>query len=97
MADIHKYQTERRCASLTIENAGDHRAILRLSCSTDPELYDQPLTIDVTLPQLWATERVAVTDQKARKIDTRRVLSSEGSLLRFDVPPNDSKYTIERD
>lgn len=95
MADIHKYRTERRCAMLSIECRDDRRAVLRLSCSTEPELYDQPLTIDVTLPQSWGTERVVVMDAKAHKIDTRRILASGKVVLRFDAWPADSEYTIE--
>lgn len=95
MADIHKYQTERGRASLSIENKDERRVILNLSCSTNPELYDQPLTIDVTLPQTWAKERVIISHQEV-KIDARRVLKSEGVVLRFDAGPADSEYTVER-
>ena len=49
MADIHKYQTERRRTQLAIENNGPSCVSLQLSCSTTPELYDQPLTIEVKL------------------------------------------------
>ncbi len=96
MADIHKYQTERRCAALSIENKGDRRAILRFSCGTEPELYDQPLTIDVALPASWTTERVIVINHEGAKVDARRVLASEGVMLRFDAKPVDSEYTVER-
>jgi len=95
MADIHKYQTERRCAALSIENKGDRRAILRLSCGTELELYDQPLTIDVILPQAWTREGVVVNHDGA-KMDARRVPESERVVLRFDTRPVDSVYTIER-
>lgn len=96
MANIHKYQTERRCAALSIENHGDNLIILRLSCSTHPELYDQPLTIDVTLPQAWANERVVVNHDGAR-IDVRRVVESERTVLRFDAKPVNGVYTVDND
>lgn len=91
MADIYKYQTERRGARLSIENN-----ILKLSCSTEPELYDQLLTIDVTPPKSWMTEPVIITNLKGQKIDVRKVTTSDGVVLRFDVPPIDSTYTIEK-
>jgi peptidoglycan/xylan/chitin deacetylase (PgdA/CDA1 family) len=96
MADIHKYQTERRGAKLEIENKTEQRIILKLSCTTKPALYDQPLTIDVTLPKSWATERVRITDHVARKLDVRKVSASDGVILRFDVRPTDAEYTIEK-
>ncbi|QDT92186.1 polysaccharide deacetylase family protein [Gimesia algae] len=91
MADIYKYQTERRGARLSIKNN-----ILKLSCATDPELYDQLLTIDVMPPKSWMTEPVMVTNLKGQKIDVRKVTTSDGVVLRFDVPPTDSMYKIEK-
>ncbi|MCH7689249.1 MAG: polysaccharide deacetylase family protein [Planctomycetes bacterium] len=96
MADIYKYDTERRGAKLEIENKSQRRIILTLSCTTEPELYDQPLTMDVTLPQSWATERVVVTNHNAKEIDVRKVSTSDGVVLRFDVRPTDAEYTIEK-
>jgi len=94
MADIFKYDTERRGAKLEIENKSEQRVILKLSCLTDPELYDQPLTMDVTLPESWATERVVVTNHEAEEIDARKVPTSDGAVLRFDLRPTDTEYTI---
>jgi len=96
LADAYKYLTERRGARLAIENKGPRRAVLALSCSTDAELYDQPLTIDVTLPESWAAERVAVASSEGKAPHTRKVSTPEGTVLRFDVPPVDAEYTIER-
>jgi len=95
MADIHKYQTERRGAKLQIESGGQRRARVRLTCSTAPELYDQPLTVELTLPPSWSPQRVVVRDHEADEIDTRKATTAEGVVLRFDVPPTDSRYTIE--
>lgn len=95
MADIHKYETERRGAKLDIENKGK-RQILKLSCTTDPELYDQSLTIVVILPEFLATERVMVTNHKGKELDVWKELTSEGVALRFDVHPIDAEYTIEK-
>ena len=60
MADIYKYQIQRRRTQLTIANKGPQRVDLTLSCSTDPKLYDQYLTIQVALPPGWAPEEVRV-------------------------------------
>jgi hypothetical protein len=95
MADIYKYQTERRGAKLGIENKSELQAILKLSCVTDLQLYDQALTMDVTIPISWATERVVITNQKAEKVEFRIVPTSDGVVLRFDVRPTDSEFTID--
>lgn len=95
MADIYKFQTERRGASLEIENLSESRTLLRLSCATDPLLYDQPLTIDVSIPKSWATERVVVTNHKANRVDARTVATLAGVVLRFNVRPAAAEFTIE--
>ena len=96
MADVYKYQTERLGATLALESIGPRRAALALRCSTDPALYDQPLTIDVKIPASWAPKPVAVTDSRAKAIDARRVPTSDGVVLRFSVPPTNAEYTIAR-
>lgn len=95
MADIHKYETERLQAKLKIENMSESRSILKLSCPTNVQLYDQPLTIDVRIPESWATDRVVITNQNAKRIDVRTVNTSDAVVMRFDAEPSDAEYTIE--
>ena len=95
MSDIYKYQTERRAAQLTIENDGPHAVRLRLVCSTDPELYDQPLTIELTLPDSPSDGRAVVTDSQGATIDTRSAKTNGRTQVRFDVPPRNGRFRIE--
>jgi hypothetical protein len=95
MADIHKYQTERRRAQLAIENNGPSRVSLRLSCSTKHELYDQPLTIEVTLPKSWSADRVTVKTAQGKAIATRSTQANGRTLLRFEVAPRNRLYRVE--
>lgn len=95
MADIHKYQTERRSAKLAIESSSPSRVSLRLACSTSPELFDQPLTIEVGLPESWAPDHVEVKDDKGQALTTHAVQTIGHAVLRFDVPPRNSRYWIE--
>jgi hypothetical protein len=95
MAEIHKYQTERNQAKLAIANQGPRRVTLELSCSTDPELYDQPLTIEIALPDNWSPEEVAVKPAEAGIVPTP-ITRSSNAVIRFDVPPITARYTIER-
>ena len=95
MADIHKYQTQRRRAKLAIENNGPSRVSLRLSCSTNPELYDQPLTIEVTLPKSWLANRVMVKNAQDKAIATRSSQTDGRTLLLFEAAPRNTLYSIE--
>jgi hypothetical protein len=95
MADIHKYQTERDRAGLAIANKGSLGAALTLKCSTDPDLYDQYLTIQVALPSGWSSEEVTV-----RRVESGGVVStdtaSSGAIIRFATPPINAAYILER-
>ncbi len=95
MADIHKYLSERRAAKLSIENMGERRIVLKLSCTTEAELYDHSLTIAVTLPESWAAERTVVTDLHGKKLDVRKQGQADKVVLRFDVLPTDGEFAIE--
>lgn len=94
MADIYKYQTEWHGATLTLGNGGPDRLDLRLSCSAPPELYDQPLTIEVTLPKSWPPGRVAVQDAHNKTIASRPHEANGSTTLRFDVAPRDGLYSL---
>ena len=49
----HKYLTERKAAAVKVL-AGDSRQIrLQLACTTDPVLYDLPLTLATRVPSEW--------------------------------------------
>jgi peptidoglycan/xylan/chitin deacetylase (PgdA/CDA1 family) len=95
MADIYKYETARRGARLQIRSKGGQRVLLKLTCSTELEVYDQRLTVDVTIPKLWAREYVVVTDSDARQLRVENRATPAGVVLRFSVRPENAEYTIE--
>ena len=96
MADIHKYRTECDRAELAIVSKDPNRAVLTLRCSTDPELYDQHLTIQIALPSGWSPEEVTIRPVEAGVV-VPTVAASEGTAIRFDVPPITAEYIIERE
>jgi polysaccharide deacetylase len=96
MADIHKYQTERAGATLSIEESDTNRVVLQLSCSTDPQLYDQPLTLQVALPESWPLDKVTVTNADSQTIPARPQSTAYELLLQFEVPPVTSELTLRR-
>ena len=95
MADIHKYQTERGASRLTLQQSEPRRLIFRLTCRTDAELYDQPLTLEITGAPSLGAGRFHVTDAKGRAIPLRTSLLQGASVLLCDVPPRDSSYSLE--
>ncbi|MBI3946398.1 MAG: polysaccharide deacetylase family protein [Armatimonadetes bacterium] len=96
MADIYKYMTECRGARLTVESKGPSRVQIALSCSTDPELYDQPLALEIQLPQSWPAERVVVKDAQARVLTARSEQTEGETRLHFEVAPRSASFTVEK-
>ena len=96
MADIHKYQAERKGSELAVVASAPRRLAVALSCLSDPELYDQPLTIEVTLPKSWPADRVVVRNAQHEAIAAQTTQAAGQAALRFDVPPCDAVFTIER-
>ena len=94
MADIHKYQSERAATALSLENVGPTSALLRVACLTDPDLYDQPLTIRLALPEAWRGGQVTVADAPDQALATRAVPGSGDAALMLDVPPAEAEYLI---
>ena len=94
MADIYKYQVESSTASLSLVESTDHRLVFRLSCPTDPELYDQPLTIEVTPPADWPADRTRVRDAQGGTVAVRKAERAGPAVLEFEVPPRTAEYTV---
>lgn len=95
MADVYKYQTERNASLLSLIESNDRRLRLRLSCQTDPELYDQAVTIEVAVPKPWPSNRIGVKDSLGEVIANRRTKISGQTILRFEVAPRVGDYIIE--
>jgi peptidoglycan/xylan/chitin deacetylase (PgdA/CDA1 family) len=95
MADIHKYQTERNASKLTLRQSEPRRLTFQFTCLTDPALYDQPLTIEITrAPPLDAT-RLKVKGAQGTTLPLRAATSEGAPVLRCEVPARDALYSIE--
>ncbi|MEW6356124.1 MAG: polysaccharide deacetylase family protein [Planctomycetota bacterium] len=86
MAEIFKYQEERKASKLSIRSLGERRVEIALTCLTDKELYDQPLTLQLTLPTDWEAGRIKVTDAGGKEIPTRAAAVGGRPVVRFDAP-----------
>ena len=97
LADVYKYQEERKAAKLSVTSANSGQAVVQLSCGTDPELYDQPLTIEVALPPSWLNGEVKVTKTGGSSGGAIKFTrASEGRAIRFDVVPVNATYIVKK-
>ncbi len=96
MADIYKYQAERTGATLTLEGKTARQAALKLTCSTDSQLFDQPLTLQLRLSEAWPTDEVVVTDPGGEELTLVRQTTPEGVVLQFDLRPLAGELQIRR-
>lgn len=96
MAAVHKYQAERQSAALQLVPIDGDRLRLEVTVGTDPALYDQPLTIAITLPAGW-TKLVRVVDAAGNALSMRTRPSPDGMQVLFDVPPVNARYVVEPD
>jgi hypothetical protein len=96
MAAVHKYERERDHSALSMRTGAPDEVRLALTCRTDPALYDQPLTIELTLPDEWAPQAVRVRSAEGAAVEVREVGGARPAVVRFDLPPSDGEYLISR-
>ena len=96
MADIYKYQTERQGAKLGIEAETARRVLLKLSCFTDPQLYDQRLTIEITLPSTWSQGEVKIKQTGTHEVSVATVAAADAKTIHFHALPITAAYVIDR-
>ncbi|HCN28134.1 MAG TPA: hypothetical protein DIT64_05015 [Verrucomicrobiales bacterium] len=94
MADIHKYQTERSSAKVTLLKSDAKSLAFQLDCATDATLYDQPLTIEITPPAAWDAAKVAMKDASGAALPVQRAESGGRHRLRFEVPARKGVYSV---
>lgn len=94
MADIHKYLTERDAAKLTLIKSDAQQLSFRLTCATDAALYDQPLTVEMTVPPAWKLPNVVIKNAQGAVISAMPGRLEGADALRFDVPPREADYSI---
>ena len=92
----HKYKTEREAAKLTYHpDSTPDKPRLKLEITTDPALYDMPLTIEVPLPDTWEDVKF---EQKSSDPDgallTGGIREISNGVLRVDVSPRNSEITF---
>jgi peptidoglycan/xylan/chitin deacetylase (PgdA/CDA1 family) len=84
----HKYETERRTATVDASGSTETSLTLVLTSEADPRFYDEPLTLVTRVPDAW--KRVTVTQGK-----TRRTLTVKNGEVRFDASPGRGDIVIK--
>ena len=92
MTAIHQYDQERENAAVWPHPTEDDALALDLTCGTDLNLYNQPLTLEVDLPPGATTASVA--DSAGKVLAGRIEQVGGGRVLRFEAPAVDDRFTI---
>ena len=87
MSEIHQYQTALASARLRQQDAAAGRLSFQLEVGTDPALYAQPLSLEVTPPA--GAKRVVLVREGGAEI-----APETGSPLRFALPPRSALYQL---
>lgn len=96
LADAYKYQQERRASKLLLKSLGPNSAELHLSCAANHELYDQPLTIELSGFGEGPGARVRVIDHESRAVAVHPSRAPGRVAVRFSAMPRNATYTVER-
>lgn len=83
----HKYETERASAKVVVQNTTPHEIRLTLSCSAEPKLYDEPLTLITRVPDDWKT--CSMTQP-----GTNATLTISQGTVRYDALPDGQTITL---
>jgi peptidoglycan/xylan/chitin deacetylase (PgdA/CDA1 family) len=87
---VSRYIRERVAASLSLKAARNGYFVVTLEDGLDDTVYNQPLSIEMRLPEKWEKIRVS-----QRRIAMDHHISKEG-YLRFSALPDGSEIYIER-
>jgi hypothetical protein len=93
MNSIAKYQDERDHSIVWAYAKSDDEVALDLVCEVDPDLYRQPLTLELGLPARAAN--VVVTGASGNVVPSQVVRTPDGKVVRFDVAPVDAGFVVK--
>jgi hypothetical protein len=89
---IQQYEQERKHSRAWAVPDGADAVTVYLTCSTDPGLYTQPLTVEVDLPAGIAAP--VVTAASGETVASRVEEADGQRVVRFDVPPIEAGYSV---
>ncbi len=77
----HQYEAEREHAEARVISASNSAIQIELKCTTDPQLYDLPLTLVTKVPPAWKNVTV-------KQDATLQKITAANGEVRYDVKPN---------
>jgi peptidoglycan/xylan/chitin deacetylase (PgdA/CDA1 family) len=84
----HQYERERDTAEVQVLAGTNRKISVSLKCKTDPQLYDQPLTLVTRVPAAWRQCRVTQGTNQFRRV-------TAGHELSYPAQPNGAPITLE--
>lgn len=84
----HQYRTERDAATIQCLSASDQSIRLKLTCTADPQFYDQPLTLITRVPASWNKCRITQGTQQ-------QTVAVNAGQVRFDATPNSEMLQLQ--
>jgi len=93
MNSIATYQDERDRSIVWAYARSDDEVALDLVSEVDPDLYRQPLTLELDVPS-GATD-VVVSDAAGNVIASRVERTAGGEVIRFDAAPMDATFVVK--
>jgi Polysaccharide deacetylase len=95
LASAYKFQRERDASALSLISATPREFVFQLTCLTDPALYDQPLTLEIALPETAPVSSITVTRHPDAPVAFTQVSAGgEEHLLRLNIPPVSGRYNV---
>ncbi len=85
---VHKYETERDAAKITLVSATPKQIQLRVQTKTDPTLYDAPLTLVCCVPDAWAACEITGANKQVTRA------TPQNGVLQFDAVPSEAVITL---
>lgn len=93
MSTIHQYEQERDHSIVWARPLGDDEVGLDLVCEVAPDLFRQPLSLELDLPA--RVTRVSVTDATGKAVPSRVVRAADGRVVRFETAPQDATFVVK--
>ena len=93
MNSIAKYQEERDHSIVWAHARSDDEVVLSLVSEVDPDLYRQPLTLELDLPSRATS--VVVSDAAGNAVPSRVEAGDGAKVVRFDAAPGDATFVVK--
>lgn len=78
----YKYETERNAATVNVLEKSAKKIRVELKCTTDPQFFDQPLTLITSVPAKWSQVKVT-------QAGTETTVAAKGGKVMYNALPGE--------